>query len=175
MRTKRVGSSKRPTIPTKITRLDGIANKSSNFERTKNMGAFPIVDLSLAPWAPPRPNPVNRGGRRGATDSGFQPSQRIKSAEVRAASRNHRSSNHGFVRDTNTQSGLMSKMHDIEFADPVMKCAPERRRPIESSDQGAREGSDLNVLSTDAIGNRRCTIAPMSVCSTHSASKRPPR
>jgi hypothetical protein len=33
--------SKRPTIPIKITRLDGIAKKPSNFERTKNMGAFP--------------------------------------------------------------------------------------------------------------------------------------
>jgi hypothetical protein len=32
-------------VPVKITRLDGIAKKPSNFERTKNMGAFPIVDL----------------------------------------------------------------------------------------------------------------------------------
>src|SRR5258708_29221671 len=44
-RTKRVVSSKKPTIPVKITRLDGLAKKPSNFERTKNMGAFPIVDL----------------------------------------------------------------------------------------------------------------------------------
>src|SRR5437660_3560968 len=38
------------------------------------------------------------------------------------------------------------KMHDIEFADLVMKCAAQRRRPKESSDQGTGEVSDLNAV-----------------------------
>jgi hypothetical protein len=38
------------------------------------------------------------------------------------------------------------KMHDVEFADLVMKRPAERRRPIESSDQGTREISDLNGI-----------------------------
>ena len=45
----RVGSSNKPTIPIRIMRLDGVAKKPSDLERTKNMGAFPIVHLSLAP------------------------------------------------------------------------------------------------------------------------------
>jgi hypothetical protein len=40
-RAKRVGSSKRPPIPIRTTRLDGIAKNPSSFERTKNMSAFP--------------------------------------------------------------------------------------------------------------------------------------
>jgi hypothetical protein len=37
-------------------------------------------------------------------------------------------------------------MHDIEFADLVMKCPAQRRCPIKSSDQGTREISDLNAI-----------------------------
>ncbi len=37
-------------------------------------------------------------------------------------------------------------MHDIEFADLVMKRPAQRRCPIESSDQGTREISDLNAI-----------------------------
>jgi hypothetical protein len=38
------------------------------------------------------------------------------------------------------------KMHDIEFADLVMKCPAQSWRPIESSDQGDWEISDLNTV-----------------------------
>ena len=38
------------------------------------------------------------------------------------------------------------KMHDIELAELEMKCPAERRRPIESSDQGTRKISDLNAV-----------------------------
>src|SRR5262249_45323182 len=38
------------------------------------------------------------------------------------------------------------KMHDIELAELVMKCPAQRRRPIESSDQGTRKTLDLNAV-----------------------------
>src|SRR5262245_14328155 len=50
-RAKRVGSSKKPTNPIKITRLDGIAKKPSNFESKKNMSASidprTMIELAL--------------------------------------------------------------------------------------------------------------------------------
>jgi hypothetical protein len=38
------------------------------------------------------------------------------------------------------------KMHDIQLPDRVMKCAAQRRCPIESPDQGTRKISDLNAI-----------------------------
>jgi transposase len=38
------------------------------------------------------------------------------------------------------------KIHDIELAELEMKCTAQRRRPIESSNQGTRKISDLNAV-----------------------------
>ena len=38
------------------------------------------------------------------------------------------------------------KMHDIDFADRVMKRLSQRRRPIKSSDEGTSEVLDVNAV-----------------------------